>query len=106
MKSLIITEKPSVARDISTVLGGFTQHENYFESEQYIISWCFGHLVGLAPMDVYDETLKKWSLETLPFIPNQWKTQLIESSKSQFYVLKELMNRSDVHELICCTDTH
>lgn len=104
MKSLIITEKPSVARDISNVLGGFTQHENYFESEQYIISWCFGHLVGLAPMDAYDETLKKWSLDTLPFIPKNWKTQLIESSKSQFYVLKELMNRSDVHELICCTD--
>ena len=58
MKSLIITEKPSVARDISTVLGDFTQHENYFESDQYTISWCFGHLVGLAPMDAYDETLK------------------------------------------------
>lgn len=104
MKQLIIAEKPSVARDIAKAIGQFETKDGYLENNEYLVTWCFGHLIRNAQMDEYDESLKVWSLDTLPFIPKTWKTSIIDSSKSQFYNVKKLMERSDVSTLICATD--
>ncbi len=104
MKQLIIAEKPSVAKDIAKVIGTFEDKKNYLENDDYVISWFKGHLIENAMPEDYDESLKAWKLETLPFIPTTWKTKVIESSKNQFYTLKELMNRSDIHTIINASD--
>ena len=72
-KSLIITEKPSVAMDFVKALGGFTKSNGYFENVKYAVSWAYGHLVELKSPEEYDPALKKWSMDTLPIIPNQFK---------------------------------
>lgn len=104
MKQLIIAEKQSVATDIAKVIGTFEDKKNYLENDDYVISWFKGHLIENAMPEDYDESLKAWKLETLPFIPTTWKTKVIESSKNQFYTLKELMNRSDIHTIINASD--
>ncbi|MGQ9824178.1 MAG: DNA topoisomerase 3 [Desulfotomaculales bacterium] len=91
MKTLVITEKPSVGRDIARVLGQFKTREGYLENEQFIVSWAVGHLVELAEPEDYSPALKKWSLDTLPFIPEEFLLKVIPETARQFQVLKELL---------------
>lgn len=96
-KKLIITEKPSVAREFARVLGeSMKNHGEYLESENYIITWCVGHLVTMSYPDAYDEKYKRWSLETIPFIPQEYKYQIIDNVSKQFQAVKRLFHREDV----------
>ncbi len=96
-KKLIITEKPSVAREFARVLGEpMKSHGEYLESENYIITWCVGHLVTMSYPDAYDEKYKRWSLETIPFIPQEYKYQIIDNVSKQFNAVKRLFHREDV----------
>ena len=104
MSKLVIAEKPSVALALAKVLGAYQRQDGYMEGNGYLVSWCIGHLVGLAQPDAYDETYKKWSRESLPIIPENWKWEVADDKRTQFKVLKDLMFRSDVEELVCATD--
>lgn len=104
MPKLVITEKPSVAQSIAKVLSATKRCNGYLEGNGYLISWCVGHLVELAPPDHYDERYKKWNKEDLPLLPANWKYTVSPGTKKQFNILKELMNRDDVDSLICATD--
>ncbi len=96
-KKLIITEKPSVAREFAAALKEpMKKYNGYMESEQYIITWCVGHLVTMCYPDAYDSKLKKWDLRTIPFIPTEYKYQIIDNVKDQFEVIKKLFNRTDI----------
>ena len=96
-KKLIITEKPSVAREFARVLGeSMKNHGEYLESENYIITWCVGHLVTMSYPDAYDEKFKRWSLETIPFIPREYKYEVIGNVSKQFQAVKRLFHREDV----------
>ena len=102
---LIVGEKPSVGRAISAVVGANKSNQGYNEGNGYIVSWCVGHLVGLMFPDDYGNGWDgRWSFSQLPMIPDQWQFRITESTKSQFRILKNLMNRSDVTEIICATD--
>ena len=101
---LVIAEKPSVAQSIAKVIGAYERKDGYVEGSGYIVSWCVGHLVGLAQADAYDEKYKKWNYSDLPIIPEQWKYVVGQATKKQFSILKELMKREDVTELIEATD--
>lgn len=105
MSILVIGEKPSVSRELAKVLGAKNKKNGYIEGNSYIVSWCFGHLVGLKFPDEYSENwAAKWSFSQLPMIPNEWKFKISESSKDQFKVLKQLMTNADITEIICATD--
>ena len=96
-KKLIITEKPSVAREFAKALNqNMKSKDGYIESEDYIITWCVGHLVTMSYPDAYDESLKRWSMDTLPFIPSDYKYEIIENVKKQFHIVKGLFHREDV----------
>ena len=101
---LVITEKPSVAKSISAVLGADKRRDGYFEGENFLISWCFGHLAELASAEVYDEAYAKWSREQLPVIPESWQYSVGRDKKKQLDLLTELMRRSDVTEIINACD--
>lgn len=102
---LIIGEKPSVSRAISSVVGANTAKKGYIEGNGYIVSWCVGHLVGLKyPNDYGNGWEHKWSFSQLPMIPDKWLFKVTESTKAQYNILKGLMNRDDVSEIICATD--
>jgi DNA topoisomerase-3 len=101
---LVLAEKPSVAQSISRVLGVSGRCDGYLEGGEYIVSWCIGHLVELSPPEVYNEAYAKWRLEDLPILPEHWLYQVSDSTRKQFRILKELMNREDVESLICATD--
>lgn len=101
---LIIAEKPSVAKEIAKVVGATTSKQGFLSGNDYLVSWCIGHLVQLATPELYDESLKKWDLGTLPIIPELFKNVVSSSVAAQFKVLKELMHRDDVDELIEATD--
>lgn len=105
MSILIIAEKPSVGRAISPVVGANTAKKGYAEGNGYLVSWCFGHLVGLKYPDDYGNGWQdKWSFSQLPMIPEKWLFKIAESTKEQFEVLKGLINSNDVTEIICATD--
>lgn len=104
MLKLVITEKPSVAQSIAKVLSATKRCNGYFEGNGYLVSWCIGHLVELAPPDNYDERYKKWKKEDLPILPANWKYTVSPGTKKQFNIIKELMNRNEVDSLICATD--
>ena len=104
MHNLIITEKPSVARTISKVLGATTRRDGYLEGGGYFISWCVGHLVELAPPGVYDPRLERWDRADLPILPERWQYLVSSSTKKQFDVLYKLMHRTDVDRIVCATD--
>lgn len=104
MPKLVITEKPSVAQSIAKVLSATKRCNGYLEGNGYLVSWCIGHLVELAPPDYYDERYGKWKKEDLPILPANWKYTVSPGTKKQFNILKELMNRDDVDSLICATD--
>lgn len=96
-KKLIITEKPSVAREFAKALGeSMRSRDGYIESDNYVITWCVGHLVTMCYPDAYDAALKRWSLDTIPFIPNEYKYQIIDNVKKQFEIIKTLFHRDDI----------
>ncbi len=101
---LVIAEKPSVGKAIANVLGANKSNDGYVEGNGYIVSWCVGHLVELFAPDEYDEKYKKWSFETLPIIPAEYRFKISASTAKQYKVIKDLMNRKDVDELVCATD--
>jgi DNA topoisomerase III len=100
-KTLIIAEKPSVGQDYSKALGGgFQKHEGYLESSDQIVSWAIGHLVELAEPEDYDAALKRWSIKTLPVLPEQFKLRPEARGKKQFDVIKRLLKRDDVDDVV------
>ena len=102
---LVIAEKPSVAKAICPVLGTTTKKNGYMEGNDYIVSWCFGHLVGLyMPNDYGEQWSGTWSFEQLPMLPETWKFKIKSDCAAQFKVLKTLMNNSNITEIICATD--
>lgn len=101
---LVIAEKPSVAMSIAKVLGAKNRQNGYMEGNGYIISWCVGHLVGLVSPEFYDEKYKKWDMEDLPIFPKEFKYYVLPKVKKQFSILKTLMNRKDIKEVINACD--
>lgn len=103
---LIIAEKPSVAKSIAAVLGASENKGGYIQNDKYLISWCVGHLVHLASPEAYglQYSEKPWKFEHLPIMPSEWQFELEPSTKAQFDVLKSLMSRMDVSEIVCATD--
>ena len=104
MHNLIVTEKPSAARTISKVLGATARRDGYLEGGGYLISWCVGHLVELAPPGAYDPRLERWDRADLPILPERWQYLVSSSTKKQFDVLCKLMHRADVDRIVCATD--
>ena len=105
-KSLYIAEKPSVAQEFAKALKvTMTRKDGYLESDQVIVTWCVGHLVTMSYPEVYDPALKMWSLEKLPFLPSEWKYEVIPSVKKQFEIVSGLLNRIDVKRIYVCTDS-
>lgn len=101
---LVIAEKPSVAQSIAKILGATSRKDGYIEGNNYIVSWCVGHLVELAAADSYNEKYAKWRYEDLPILPALWQYQVSASTKKQFTVLKKLLNDNQVDTVICATD--
>ena len=101
---LVVSEKPSVGSSIAKVLGAHTRKDGYIEGSGYIISWCIGHLVAPAPPEEYDDRYRRWDILDLPIVPDVWKYQVLKGTAKQFNLLKRLMNRRDVTEIICATD--
>jgi len=105
-KSLYIAEKPSVAAEFAKALKLNTKkYDGYLESEEAVITWCVGHLVRLSYPESYDESLKKWSLNTIPFMPKEYKYEVIDNVKKQFNIVKSLLTREDVDCIYICTDS-
>ncbi|MGN0307482.1 MAG: DNA topoisomerase, partial [Lachnospiraceae bacterium] len=105
-KKLIIAEKPSVAREFSRALKqNMKSRDGYLESEEYIITWCVGHLVTMSYPDAYDDSLKRWSMDTLPFIPTEYKYEIIDNVKKQFNIVKSLFHRQDVEVIYNAGDS-
>lgn len=105
-KSIYIAEKPSVAREFAKALQiNASNRDGYMESSQALITWCVGHLVTMSYPEAYDEKYKRWSLETIPFIPSEFKYEVIDSVKKQFAVISGLLNRQDVDTIYVCTDS-
>lgn len=106
MKNLYIAEKPSVARQFADVLHvNGNGRDGYLESEDSIVTWCVGHLVTMSYPDAYDEKLKRWSLDTIPFVPKEYKYEVIPAVAKQFNIVKKLLNREDVGRIYVCTDS-
>ena len=101
---LVICEKPSVAKSIASALGVTSRADGYFEGNGYLISWCIGHLVGLADAAAYDDRYKKWRYEDLPILPDPFCYVVSEEKAAQFHILRSLMERSDVTELVNACD--
>jgi DNA topoisomerase-3 len=105
-KSLYISEKPSVAREFAKALKDtFSNRDGYMESESYIVTWCVGHLVTMSYPEAYDPALKRWTLETLPFLPKDFKYEVIPNVSKQFNTVKSLLHRKDVDKIYVCTDS-
>ena len=101
---LVVSEKPSTAQAYAKVLGATNRQDGYWEGNGYLVSWCIGHLVELAPPNVYDEKFVKWSVADLPILPEKWQYLVSASTKKQFGILKKLMNRPDVDSVTAATD--
>ena len=105
-KSLFIAEKPSVAKEFANALKmKTTSRDGYLESQDAIVTWCVGHLVTMSYPEVYDEKYKRWSFDTIPFMPEEFKYEVIESSKKQYEIVSSLMKRQDVSTIYVCTDS-
>ena len=104
MSKLVICEKPSVAKSIASALGVTSRADGYFEGNGYLVSWCIGHLVGLADASAYDDRYKKWRYEDLPILPNPFCYVVSEEKAAQFHILRSLMERPDVTELVNACD--
>ena len=101
---LVVAEKPSVAMSYAKVLGATNRQDGYLEGNDYLVSWCIGHLVELAPPNVYDAKYVKWSIADLPILPQKWQYLVSASTKKQFGILQKLMHRPDVDSIVCATD--
>ena len=101
---LVVAEKPSVGAAYAKVLGATNRQDGYWEGNGYLVSWCVGHLVELAPPNVYDAKYVKWSIADLPILPQKWQYLVSASTKKQFGILQKLMHRPDVDSVICATD--
>ena len=101
---MIVTEKPSVAMSYAKILGVHGRQDGYLEGNGYLVSWCVGHLVELAPPSAYGEQYVKWNIADLPILPEKWQYLVSASTKKQFGILKKLMHRSDVESIVCATD--
>ena len=105
-KSLFIAEKPSVAQEFSKALKqNFSRRDGYLESQESVVTWCVGHLVTMSYPEKYDEKYKRWSLETLPFLPEEFKYEVIPDVEKQFRIVSGLLNREDVETIYVCTDS-
>ena len=105
-KSLYIAEKPSVAQEFARALHLRTgRHDGYLESEEAVVTWCVGHLVTMSYPEAYDEKYKRWSLETLPFLPGEFKYEVIPGVAKQYRIVASLLNREDVETIYVCTDS-
>lgn len=105
-KSVFIAEKPSVAQEFAKALKvKTTRHDGYLESENTIVTWCVGHLVTMSYPEVYDIKYKRWALETLPFLPGEFKYEVIPAVRKQFEIVSGLLNRADVETIYVCTDS-
>lgn len=105
-KSLYIAEKPSVAREFAKALKlNMKNRDGYLESEEAIVTWCVGHLVTMSYPEAYDEKYKRWSMDTIPFIPQEFKYEVIDGVKKQFTIVSGLLNREDVATIYVCTDS-
>lgn len=105
-KSIYIAEKPSVAREFAKALKlNAKNRDGYMESENAIVTWCVGHLVTMSYPEEYDPALKKWSLDTLPFIPDDFKYEVIPQVAKQFQIVSGLLTREDVDRIYVCTDS-
>ncbi|MCR4599543.1 MAG: type IA DNA topoisomerase [Acetatifactor sp.] len=105
-KNLYIAEKPSVAREFANALKeNMRKFDGYVESENSVVTWCVGHLVTMSYPEVYDEKLKRWSFDTIPFLPKEFKYEVIASSAKQFGVVSGLLKRPDVERIYVCTDS-
>ena len=105
-KNSYIAEKPSVAREFARALKqNMATQDGYLESPDAIVTWCVGHLVTMSYPEVYDEKYKRWSLSTLPFLPKEWKYEVIDSVKKQYTIVSSLLNREDVACIYVCTDS-
>ncbi|MBE5956852.1 MAG: type IA DNA topoisomerase [Lachnospiraceae bacterium] len=106
MKALYITEKPSVAQEFAKALKlNCKRKDGYLESDDAYVTWCVGHLVTMCYPDAYDPALKRWSMETLPFLPEEYKYEVIPAVKKQFGIVKDLLTRKDVTCIYVCTDS-
>ncbi len=106
MKNLFIAEKPSVAQEFAKALKeNMRRSDGYLESDSYIVTWCVGHLVTMSYPEVYDEKYKRWSLNTLPFLPDEFLYEVIPNVKKQFTIVSGLLKRSDVQTIYVCTDS-
>ena len=101
---LIVAEKPSVAMSYAKVLGATSRQDGYLEGNGYLVSWCVGHLVELAPPNVYDAKYVKWSIADLPILPQKWQYLVSASTKKQFGILQKLMDRPDVESIVNSCD--
>lgn len=105
-KNLFIAEKPSVAKEFANALKiSSTSRNGYLESEKDIVTWCVGHLVTMSYPEVYDEKYKRWSFDTIPFLPAEFKYEIIENSRKQYEIVTALMKRPDVTTIYVCTDS-
>lgn len=105
-KDLFIAEKPSVAREFASALKyQMKAKDGYLESNEAIVTWCVGHLVTMSYPEVYDEKLRRWSFDTIPFIPSEFKYEVIENAKKQYRIVSGLLNREDVTTIYVCTDS-
>ena len=104
MKSLVIAEKPSVARDIARVLGCNKKTNGTIEGSKYIVTWALGHLVTLADPEGYDKKYKEWKMEHLPMMPKPFKLEVIKQTGKQYSTVKSQIHRKDVSEIIIATD--
>ena len=102
---LVVAEKPSVAMSYAKVLGATNRKDGYLEGNGYLVSWCVGHLVELAPPNVYDARYVKWSIADLPILPEKWQYLVSASTKKQFGILQKLMNRPDVDSIVNSCDS-
>ena len=106
MKKLFIAEKPSVAAEFAKALKVPTGRKNgYLEGDSVIVTWCVGHLITMSYPEKYDEKFKRWSLDTLPFLPKEFKYEVIDGVKTQFDTVSKLLNREDVDTIYICTDS-
>ena len=105
-KSLYIAEKPSVAQQFAEALKiRGRRGDGYIESEQAVVTWCVGHLVTMSYPEAYDMKFKRWSLQTLPFLPKEFKYEVISNVSKQFEIVKGLLNRPDIDTIYVCTDS-
>ena len=105
MKTVILAEKPSVARDIARILGASGKGKGLLQGKGYVVTWALGHLVHLAEPDEYGPSWKgRWSLETLPMVPEKWKLRTGKSTRDQYHIVKTLLNAAATGEIICATD--